>query len=490
VGTIQWFTNPLDKTFSQTQPIINTSAVGSQYFWVNNTIAHCESEKLKITINTLPNPTVTATTPDVICFGDTLQVQLNFQGMPSFTLVYENQGIQKTFNSKTEDNTISLVPNNDGNIKFIAVTDSFCTTSYLNFMQSYLVNQLPKVTVQAKDTICNNQNIALNVQMDVANANFQWTNDNKPAFTKAQTVYIDNTQLSQQINNLSKVPQKITYTIKGYHGNCLGETASKSIVIMPSYEPELPTEDPTVCKGEEYTLAIPTPNVGYQIKWLKNDTLLQSTASTITEKISKNSAFTLQYTDYCGSTEERYLNVYIHEKQSLSKFQLIDSCLHFNGTIKASIPNYLNKTVWQINNDAAIEKPNSASETTVNYNFPAIGKNSINVKGYLNSCLLLDSTLVVDIINCDLATKNTFTPNDDGQNDLWEIKGIEKYTNASIEIFDRWGRKIKVIHKNIPLQAWDGKNEDGTTVEAGTYYYLINCAHPSIHIKGYINVFK
>ncbi|MEY3411953.1 MAG: Type secretion signal domain, partial [Bacteroidota bacterium] len=60
----------------------------------------------------------------------------------------------------------------------------------------------------------------------------------------------------------------------------------------------------------------------------------------------------------------------------------------------------------------------------------------------------------------------------------------------SIEIFDRWGRKIKVIHKNIPLQAWDGKNEDGTTVESGTYYYLINCAHPSIHIKGYINVFK
>ena len=88
---------------------------------------------------------------------------------------------------------------------------------------------------------------------------------------------------------------------------------------MPSYEPTLPTKEPTVCKGEEYTLAVPTPNVGYKLQYLKNDTLLQSTASTITEKISKNSAFTLQFTDYCGSTEERYLNVYIHEKQSLNR---------------------------------------------------------------------------------------------------------------------------------------------------------------------------
>jgi gliding motility-associated-like protein len=357
-------------------------------------------------------------------------------------------------------------------------------------MQPYLVSQLPKVTVMAKDTICNNQNIALNVQMDIANANFQWTNESKSPFTNTQTAYIDQAQLIEQINNLSKVPQKITYTIKGYNGSCLGETVSKSIIVMPSYEPTLPNEDPTVCKGDDYTIEIPTSNVGYTLKWLKNDTLLQSNANTITEKINQNTVFTLQFTDYCGISEERYLYVYTHEKQTLSKFQLIDSCLNFNSTIKAAVPVYLNKTVWQINNDAAIEKTNNASETTVNYNFPAIGKNSINVKGYLNSCLLLDSTLLVDIINCDIATKNTFTPNDDGQNDFWEIKGIEKYTNASIEIFDRWGRKMKVIHKNIPLQAWDGKNEDGTTVESGTYYYLINCAQPSIHIKGYINVFK
>ena len=39
---------------------------------------------------------------------------------------------------------------------------------------------------------------------------------------------------------------------------------------MPSYEPTLPTKEPTVCKGEEYTLAVPTPNVGYKLQYLKN----------------------------------------------------------------------------------------------------------------------------------------------------------------------------------------------------------------------------
>src|SRR5690606_34223720 len=37
---------------------------------------------------------------------------------------------------------------------------------------------------------------------------------------------------------------------------------------------------------------------------------------------------------------------------------------------------------------------------------------------------------------------NTFSPNNDGINDTWEIKGLEEYRNCRMEIFNRWGAKV------------------------------------------------
>ncbi|MEY5049791.1 MAG: hypothetical protein RLZZ175_3150, partial [Bacteroidota bacterium] len=112
------------------------------------------------------------------------------------------------------------------------------------------------------------------------------------------------------------------------------------------------------------------------------------------------------------------------------------------------------------------------------------------IKGYLNNCYLLDTTITVEIVNCTVEARNTISPNNDGQNDFWEIKGIEKYPDASLEIFDRWGQKIKVINKNIPFQAWDGKNNDGVMLEEGTYYYVINFPNSTLNIKGHITILK
>ncbi|WP_417799687.1 BspA family leucine-rich repeat surface protein [Tenacibaculum sp.] len=39
-------------------------------------------------------------------------------------------------------------------------------------------------------------------------------------------------------------------------------------------------------------------------------------------------------------------------------------------------------------------------------------------------------------------TKYGFSPNDDGVNDFWEIKGIEEYPNNSVTVFNRWGDMV------------------------------------------------
>jgi gliding motility-associated-like protein len=49
-----------------------------------------------------------------------------------------------------------------------------------------------------------------------------------------------------------------------------------------------------------------------------------------------------------------------------------------------------------------------------------------------------------------------FTPNDDGYNDYWNLKGINTpfYKNAVIYIFDRYGKLLRQLSPSSP--GWDG----------------------------------
>lgn len=67
---------------------------------------------------------------------------------------------------------------------------------------------------------------------------------------------------------------------------------------------------------------------------------------------------------------------------------------------------------------------------------------------------------------------NAFSPDGDGINDSWKIRGLEVYPNVEIQIFDRFG---KLIHQKKNLTdtfSWDGKYL-GNPLPSGTYWYII-----------------
>lgn len=68
---------------------------------------------------------------------------------------------------------------------------------------------------------------------------------------------------------------------------------------------------------------------------------------------------------------------------------------------------------------------------------------------------------------------NTITPNGDGTNDTWIIGHIDKYPNAQVTIYDRWGQKVFNTIGYSNASAWDGTNR-GFFLPAGTYYYVID----------------
>jgi gliding motility-associated-like protein len=75
-----------------------------------------------------------------------------------------------------------------------------------------------------------------------------------------------------------------------------------------------------------------------------------------------------------------------------------------------------------------------------------------------------------------------FSPNGDGINDKFEIKGLAKYKTIEIEIFNRWGNVV-YQSKNYgdgdgKVGFWDGTASSGMRVgsgpvPSGTYYYIL-----------------
>jgi gliding motility-associated-like protein len=74
-----------------------------------------------------------------------------------------------------------------------------------------------------------------------------------------------------------------------------------------------------------------------------------------------------------------------------------------------------------------------------------------------------------DCIN-DIVIPNSFTPNGDGKNEIFNVDGSQTITYA-IYIFDRWGELI--FSSEDRMTGWDGTYKD-KRVQEGIYNYLVN----------------
>ena len=87
----------------------------------------------------------------------------------------------------------------------------------------------------------------------------------------------------------------------------------------------------------------------------------------------------------------------------------------------------------------------------------------------IGNCIASDTTQVRVLSAIKII--NAFSPNGDGINDVWVLTGLEDYLQATVQIFDRYGRKV--FSSNGMPKPWDGKL-NGHVLPVGTYYYIID----------------
>lgn len=80
-------------------------------------------------------------------------------------------------------------------------------------------------------------------------------------------------------------------------------------------------------------------------------------------------------------------------------------------------------------------------------------------------------SITKDIYIDSLLSPNVFTPNGDGQNDYFEIFGMDSSCiNIRMSIYNRWGNKI--FEAEGMEVKWDG-TKDRVMLPEGVYFYIL-----------------
>ena len=153
-----------------------------------------------------------------------------------------------------------------------------------------------------------------------------------------------------------------------------------------------------------------------------------------------------------------------------------------NGTTKVNTPIVIPVTGNDVNGNATIDKASIEIVTQ-----PANGRVTVNADGTItytpnNGYVGVDkftyrvkdnsgyysnvATVTIDVNYVDVKVPNVFTPNGDGENDTFEIRGLDQYAENELSIVNRWGNEV--FNRKGYRNDWtgDGLNE-------GTYYYLL-----------------
>ncbi|MBS1581438.1 MAG: gliding motility-associated C-terminal domain-containing protein, partial [Bacteroidetes bacterium] len=85
----------------------------------------------------------------------------------------------------------------------------------------------------------------------------------------------------------------------------------------------------------------------------------------------------------------------------------------------------------------------------------------------------------------DIAMPTGFTPNGDGQNDAFVVRGIEGYPNNQLTVFNRWGNVV--FDQLNYANDWRGENQQGGQLANGTYFVILRLGS-DLTLQNYVDL--
>lgn len=198
-------------------------------------------------------------------------------------------------------------------------------------------------------------------------------------------------------------------------------------------------------------------------------------------------SYTLQITDKNGCNGWGFLNVSI--PPSLEIFMSITDadCKDDNtGAVQAFVSGGITPYdfYWPDNIIDLDKQHTSILSNLLEGNYPVEVRDDMG-------CVLQDTATVIHNPKICLQVYSAFSPNEDSNHDYWEIKNIEFYPEALVEVYNRSGDRVfrKRNYQNTLNSAFTGR-VDGKRLPSATYYYIINLENGDEPFTGTVTIVR
>lgn len=211
-----------------------------------------------------------------------------------------------------------------------------------------------------------------------------------------------------------------------------------------------------ICPGEKITLSAPANMASY--RW-------STGATTPTIEVSTTGTYWVEVANESGCTSSDEIKISVKPTPSITLLKELSVCYGETVTLNAATQDATSYH-WS----------NGQTSESITVTAPAEVSVTITVDG-------CDYVRQVNVLSdeCPIIP-NIITPNRDGKNDTFVLKGIN-IDAMEIEIFNRWGKSIYKRPKYDNMWAADGAN-------AGIYYYRIKSRQTQKEYKGWVEVVK
>ncbi len=424
-GNYQWSTG-------STNASIQVTTAGNYTVTVTN---GCGSSTSSVSVNVTPLPAVNITSSGGtnLCPGD--QVTLTANGAGSMQ-----------WNTGATTNSITV---NTAGTYTVTVTNA-CGSSSSNIILTS--GNLPNVTISASGntTLCQGEQLLLTAS--------------------GADTYIWNTGSSSTSINVNSTG---IYSVIGSTA-CGSDTAFVSITVnAPPVISYTGNDTVNLCQGQSQWIEVSS-----------NEPLLWNTGATTNGiSVSTPGLYYVTSSNNCGTDT---VFIWVNASAVTSQFTANDT----NGVVPLVVDFQNNSSgatqySWNMGDGSNynVFQPSHTFTTPGQYFVTLIASNSLGCSD--TSSILI----IVDSCNYLIFIPNTFTPNEDGLNDIFEIKG-NCIREGNFYVYNRWGDEIysQVSTNNF---TWNGNTKYGSVAVSGVYVYLIQLLdengkeftyHGSIHL--------
>ncbi|MFV5698372.1 T9SS type B sorting domain-containing protein [Flavobacterium sp. ZT3R17] len=260
--------------------------------------------------------------------------------------------------------------------------------------------------------------------------------------------------------------QNITATVINPLNTSCTATTTLNFVVNPTPKINLNTngsENELVCSNlPSFFVTLDagiqdgSPTSNYTYIWSKDETILIGKIAP-TLSVNAEGNYAVEVTNSSGCSKIRTIKVTASDLAHIESIDIIDLT-----DINTVTVNVTGKGKYEY----SLDEPSGFWQDSNFFDKVPAGIHEVFINDK-NGCGVVSKTIAV------IGAPKFFTPNNDGYNDYWSVKGVNETFNSKsiIYIFDRYGKLIKQWVPNLN-QGWDG-TFNGNPLPADDYWFTL-----------------